>query len=140
MLHPGGRVGPCCVSNDEDSDFVESVERFETYNELFNSTNYTASRNLFTSGEPSGTICQRCPNPDAQHYQFRMKLRAILRNAPDWAVDMLTADPEAFFLPEDAILVPEVRAIHDLRSGKSQIGKAWSFVRSLGPRRTNAIG
>lgn len=120
MLHPNGRVGPCCVSNDEEDDFIDSVDQFESYPALFNSRNYTASRALFTSGEPSGTICQRCPNPEAQHYQFRMKLRAILRNAPDYVVAGLMADPDAFFLPEDRILVPEVDAVYLMRDAAAQ--------------------
>jgi hypothetical protein len=136
-------VGPCCVSNDEPDDFVNSVDDFATYNELFNSASYTASRKFFTSGETSGTICQRCPNPDAQHYQFRMKLRAILRNAPDWVVATLSERPDDYFLPEDAVLVPEVAAVHDIASGKAKPGrgKAWS-LRTLGLwlRRSNAIG
>jgi MoaA/NifB/PqqE/SkfB family radical SAM enzyme len=116
MLHPNGRVGPCCVSNNEEHDFVDSIDRFATYGELFNSPNYIASRTLFTSGVKAGTICQKCPNREAQHYQFRMKLRAILRNAPDHVVERLAASPDDFFLPEDRLLVPEVDAVHGLHA------------------------
>lgn len=121
MLHPTGRVGPCCVSNDEEDDFVEDFDQFDTYEELFNNAKYKASREMFTSGKPSGTICQRCPNPSAQHYQFRMKLRAILRNAPEWAVGLLASDPASYFLPEDAVLVPEVKAIFDHASDLAKL-------------------
>lgn len=72
-----------------------------------------ASRQRAT-GAPSRTVCQKCPQPRAQHYQFRMKLRTILRNAPDWAVRILAKEPEAYFLPEDKILVPEVAALMTL--------------------------
>lgn len=112
MLHPTGRVGPCCVSNDEPDDFVELIGDFATYNEMFNSPNYTASRGMFTGGNPSQTVCQRCPAPAAQHYQFRMKMRAILRNAPNWVVATLARDPSTYFLPEDKLLVPEVSVLH----------------------------
>lgn len=111
MLHPNGRVGPCCVSNDEPDDFVDSVDEYPSYHALFNSPNYTAARAMFTEGAPSGTICDRCPNPSAQHYQFRMKMRAVLRNAPEWVAGVLARDPGAYFLPEDQVLVPEVDAV-----------------------------
>jgi pyruvate-formate lyase-activating enzyme len=112
MLHPSGRVGSCCVSNDEPDDFVESVADFASYNELFNSPKYTASRSMFTGGGPSGTVCQVCPNPRAQHYQFRMKMRAILRTAPNWVLSAVAPDPNSYFLPEDRLLLPEVGAIY----------------------------
>ena len=136
MLHPGGRVGPCCVSVNEKDDFVDSVDRFETYNAVFNSAGYAASREMFASGQDSGTVCQRCPQPKSQHYQFRMKLRAILRIAPEWVVGTLTEDPSNYFLPEDAILVPEIQAIYDLQSGKARRRGSWSqeLGRAIWPR------
>jgi hypothetical protein len=112
MLHPNGRVGPCCVSNDAQYDFVDSVADFASYNDLFNSPKYTASRSMFTGGGPSGTVCQICPIPGAQHYTFRMKMRAILRNAPNWVASLLASEPNSYFLPEDRLLVPEVGAIY----------------------------
>ena len=112
MLHPNGRVGPCCVSNHEPDDFVGSMTEYSTYNDLFNSSKYIASRNMFTGGGPSGTVCQYCPNAGAQHYQFRMKMRAILRNAPQWVVRTVAREPDSYFLPEDRLLVPEVDAVY----------------------------
>jgi len=114
MIHPSGRIGPCCVSNDEVDDFAETVEELGPVDGAFNSAKHVEARTMFATGAISRTICQKCPQPRAQHYQFRMKLRAILRNAPDWAVRLLAKDPEAYFLPEDKVLVPEVGAIMTL--------------------------
>jgi MoaA/NifB/PqqE/SkfB family radical SAM enzyme len=114
MIHPDGRIGPCCVSNNEIDDFAESVEQLGAIEGAFNSSSHVEARNMFATGAISRTVCQKCPQPRAQHYQFRMKLRAILRNAPDWAVRILAKEPEAYFLPEDKILVPEVGAIMGL--------------------------
>jgi hypothetical protein len=55
-----------------------------------------------------------------------MKLRAILRNAPDWAVRVLAAEPEAYFLPEDGVLVPEVGAIMTL-DGWARSRRSWNI-------------
>ena len=52
------------------------------------------------------------PNAGAQHYTFRMKMRAILRNAPKWVTSVLASEPNSYFLPEDRLLVPEVGAIY----------------------------
>jgi MoaA/NifB/PqqE/SkfB family radical SAM enzyme len=114
MIHPDGRIGPCCVSNNEADDFAETIDQLGAIEGAFNSPSHVDARNMFATGATSRTICQKCPQPRAQHYQFRMKLRAILRNAPDWAVRILAKEPEAYFLPEDEILVPEVGAIMTL--------------------------
>ncbi len=53
-------------------------------------------------GDPAPElVCHRCPFPEAQDYQFRFGLRALLRNAPDWVVAALSRLPEAFFRPVD---------------------------------------
>ena len=114
MIHPDGRIGPCCVSNDDVNDFAETMEQLGPIEGAFNSPSHVEARTMFATGAPSRTVCQNCPQPRAQHYQFRMKLRTILRNAPDWAVRILTKEPEAYFLPEDKILVPEVAALMTL--------------------------
>jgi MoaA/NifB/PqqE/SkfB family radical SAM enzyme len=111
MIHPDGRIGPCCVSNHDVDDFAESIDQLGTIEGAFNSVSHIEARSMFATGAISHTVCQKCPQPRAQHYQFRMKLRSILRNAPDWAVRILAKEPDAHFLPEDKILVPEVGAI-----------------------------
>lgn len=113
MIYPDGRVGPCCIINDQERDFVQSVADYENYSEVYNSPMHVASRRSFVTGEKAGTACDTCPNPPAQHYQFRMKMRGILRNAPDWVVKILVRRPDHFFTPEDVQLIPEVRAIYE---------------------------
>ncbi|HTT79409.1 MAG TPA: radical SAM/SPASM domain-containing protein [Stellaceae bacterium] len=114
MIYPDGRVAPCCLPSSVDTDFVDSIGDYSTYTDLFNSEKHVASRELFTTGAKAGTVCDNCPNPGAQHYQFRMATRAVLRNAPDWVAKCLIANPDAFFFDDDSELVPEVRAIRDL--------------------------
>jgi hypothetical protein len=114
MIYPDGRVAPCCLPSSQDTDFVDSVTDYGSYTGVFNSPKHVTSRELFTTGAKSGTVCDVCPNPGAQHYQFRMATRAVLRAAPDWVAKCLISNPDAFFLPEDAELVPEVRAIRQL--------------------------
>jgi hypothetical protein len=113
MIYPDGRVGPCCVTNDDNTDFASSLNDYSGYAELFNSGKYIASRQMFSNGGQAGTICDTCPSPPAQHYQFRNKVRGILRNAPVWAIKVITSDPDKFFLPEDRILIPEVALLCD---------------------------
>ena len=126
MIHPTGRIGPCCISNNEADDFAESIEQLGTPQGHFNSPKHVEARDLFATGAISTTICQKCPQPRAQHYFFRMKLRAILRNAPDWAVHRLASEPESYFLPEDKVLIPEVRAVMAL-GDKARSRRAWSI-------------
>jgi hypothetical protein len=111
MAYPDGRLGPCCVLSNANTDFVVSVARYPTVADAFNSDKHVASRRMFVTGERAATACDVCPNPGAQYYQFRTKLRAILRNAPDWAVRVMAADPDSFFFSEDRILAPEVNVL-----------------------------
>jgi pyruvate-formate lyase-activating enzyme len=111
MAYPDGRLGPCCVLSNADTDFVDSVARYPSVADAFNSDKHVASRRMFVTGERAGTACDRCPSPTAQYYQFRAKVRAILRNAPDWAVKVMAADPDSFFFSEDRVLAPEVEVL-----------------------------
>lgn len=107
MIYPGGAVGPCCIAGDEASDLTRFGDG-DSFAETYNCEPYRASRRMLKGGGPAGTFCDTCPNPRAGHYQFVCSLRSILRNAPDWAVSLMAANPDAFFFPIDRKLVPEV--------------------------------
>ncbi|WP_174302137.1 radical SAM/SPASM domain-containing protein [Caulobacter sp. S45] len=111
MFYPDGKLGPCCLVSKESTDFVQDLSAYPQVADAFNSDRHLASRAMFVTGEKGGTVCDACPTPSAQYYQFRMKLRAILRNAPDWAVKVMAAEPDTFFYPEDQVLAPEVEAL-----------------------------
>jgi MoaA/NifB/PqqE/SkfB family radical SAM enzyme len=115
MIYPDGRVGPCCVTNDDNTDFVSSISDYTDYSEVFNSPGHIASRQMLRHGGRAGTVCDICPNPGAQHYQFRNKIRGVLRNAPPWAIKIVISDLDRFFLPEDRLLIPEVALLYDQR-------------------------
>ena len=106
-LFPNGSVSPCCLSNEEADDFG-IVSEDTTFSEVWNSDRYREARSLFVSQEWSTTdrICARCPNRDAQDFQFRTTTQALLRNAPPWVLRILTADPDAFFYDVDRRLCP----------------------------------
>lgn len=40
MIHPDGRIGPCCVSNDEIDDFADSIEQLGDAEGAFNSSKH----------------------------------------------------------------------------------------------------
>jgi pyruvate-formate lyase-activating enzyme len=110
----GGSVGPCCVSNDEPDDFGH-LERTEMFSEIWNNARYRAARQLF-AGQPSpDLVCNRCPNPDAQDYQFRLTLRALLRNAPNWVLLALSRAPDRFFWEVDKKLSPKEMSVLEKR-------------------------
>ena len=120
MLYPNGSVGPCCVLNDEKDDFSH-MDKHQDFNGCWNSDNFSKARDLFSSGSPSGTACDRCPMPAAQTYQFAQKLRGILRIAPDWALKVMDAAPDEFFMKIDHLLMPqEIGSISSGRLCESQ--------------------
>jgi MoaA/NifB/PqqE/SkfB family radical SAM enzyme len=110
-LFPNGSVSPCCVSNDEPNDFG-MIEGEATFAEIWNNEKYRRARGLFvegngpTAGETPDVICARCPQPASQDYQFRSTMRAVLMNAPDWVLKVLSADPAGFFFDVDFHLSP----------------------------------
>lgn len=133
MIYPDGAFGPCCVATDADDDFTR-LDAHPDVGAAWNAPAFLRSRAAFAAhggtiapnGNPSGTgggastVCDRCPLPVAQELQFVQKVRAILRNAPDWVVRILSAAPDAFFLPADsrrlpvelaALRQPEARAL-----------------------------
>jgi MoaA/NifB/PqqE/SkfB family radical SAM enzyme len=138
MIYPDGAFGPCCVATDADDDFTR-LDAHPDFGEAWNAPAFTRTRAAFAAGDGSdgpegadgmdgingmgtshsgtggaaGTVCDRCPLPVAQELQFVQKLRAILRNAPDWVVRILAAAPEDFFLPADHRRLPvELGALH----------------------------
>lgn len=117
MIYPDGAVGPCCVSNNKQDDFT-NVDDHPTFSDAWNAPKFTRARDLFAEEKSSGTICDRCPLPAAQTYQFVQKLRGILRIAPPWVLRILDAEPEKFFLKIDRLLMPhEVGTICSGRLG-----------------------
>lgn len=112
MIYPDGAFGPCCVATDADDDFTR-LDDHPDYGAAWNAPAFVRSRAAFVSGDPAGTVCDRCPLPVAQELQFVQKVRALLRNAPDWVVRILAAAPDAFFLPSDHRRMPvELAALH----------------------------
>lgn len=105
-IFPGGSVGPCCVSNDEPDDFGRLYGP-SSFSEIWNNPHYRRARRMFTGNPAPDLVCSRCPNPDAQDYQFRATLRALLRNAPNWVLLALSRAPDRFFWEVDEILSPE---------------------------------
>jgi len=113
MLFPRGAVGPCCVSNHEPDDFGR-IESGSGFRDVWNNANFQEARSMFVRPAPSNLICARCPLTEARDYQFRSTLRAILRNAPDWAMWILAQEPDRFFFDIDFALCPmELGAIRN---------------------------
>jgi hypothetical protein len=99
-------VGPCCVSNDEPDDFGR-LDDSRSFSEVWNNARYRTARQIFSGHPAPDLVCHRCPNRDAQDYQFRTTLRALLRNAPNWVVLILSRAPDRFFWDVDEALSPE---------------------------------
>ena len=134
MIYPDGAFGPCCVATDADDDFTR-LDAHPDFGAAWNAPAFLRSRTAFAAGDggngrnrgldhapasdvfgtggTAGTVCDRCPLPVAQELQFVQKVRAILRNAPDWVVRILSAAPGEFFLPADLRRMPvELAALH----------------------------
>lgn len=133
MIYPDGAFGPCCVATDADDDFTR-LDAHPDFGAAWNAPAFLRSRAAFANdandgaqnatkdgggqnasgtGGRASTVCDRCPLPVAQELQFVQKVRAILRNAPDWVVRILSAAPDAFFLPADQRrLTVELAALH----------------------------
>ncbi|EGY25628.1 radical SAM superfamily protein [Desulfovibrio sp. A2] len=105
MIYPDGAFGPCCVATDADDDFTR-LDAHPGFGAAWNAPAFLRSREAFARGGAAETVCDRCPLPVAQELQFVQKVRAILRNAPDWVVRILSAAPDAFFLPADQRRLP----------------------------------
>jgi hypothetical protein len=104
------------VSNNEPDDFGHISESAH-FDREWNNDKFRQARRSFVTHEPNALVCSRCPNRDAHDYQFRMTLRAILRNAPDWVLNVLSPAPETFFFDVDFELSPvEMGALRDHRS------------------------
>lgn len=129
MLFPSGSIGPCCLSNNAPDDFGMLSERAHFERE-WNNDKFRQARRSFTRREPNNLVCSRCPNHDAQDYQFQMTLRAILQNSPDWVLRVLAAAPDAFFFDIDFELSPvELRALREL--GPRVAGPSRQVLRRL---------
>ena len=117
MVYPNGSVGPCCVSNDLKDDFT-IMDEHDGFVGAWNSNAFLRAREGFVTGHQSETVCDRCPLPSAQTFQFVQTLRAVLRIAPDWALKVLDAAPHEFFYETDQGLMPE-------EVGSIVCGSAW---------------
>lgn len=79
----------------------------QTFLEIYNQNSFINSRDSFASNKTSNTICENCPNPASQSYQFGQKLRGILRIAPEWVLQILCKTPDKFFYKIDQLLLPQ---------------------------------
>lgn len=106
-LFPNGSVGPCCLSNEEPDDFGKLSEDVE-FKDVWNNPLYQEARSLWVNKNWDKTkrVCARCPDSNAQDHQFRTTLQALLRNAPDWVLKAILADPDRFFFRLDQKLSP----------------------------------
>lgn len=104
MVYPDGSIGPCCVATDQDDDFA--LLNGQSFVSAWNVKSFLAARQRASNGMPSGTVCDHCPLPLARRYQFIQRLRALLWNAPDWALRILSAAPDDFFLADDDFYLP----------------------------------
>jgi len=102
-LFPNASVGPCCVSNLEKDDFGTLAEDGD-FRRVWNNETYRTARASFPGGRKTTLVCARCPNSDAQDYQFRMTLQGILRNAPGWVLKILSQDLDRYFWKVDFYL------------------------------------
>jgi len=106
MVYPNGAIGPCCVAEDEATDFTNITKHNDLVSAL-NSDKHIKSRQMFSAGVTSGTICDQCPISAAQDHQFQQTFKAILRNAPGWVINSLNASPQEYFFEIDRALCPE---------------------------------
>jgi MoaA/NifB/PqqE/SkfB family radical SAM enzyme len=129
-LFPNGSVSPCCLSNEEPDDFGRLSDG-AGFADVWNNDRYREARALWHDGRWSETqlVCARCPNRDAQDYQFRTTIQALLRNAPDWVLKVLARDPERFFFDVDFRLSP--RELDPLRDGRVRVDATFPGVARL---------
>jgi len=120
-LFPNGSVSPCCVSNQEPDDYGHISDK-EDFCSIWNNDRYQRARGLFKGGEAGNLVCSRCPLVEARDYQFRFTLRALVRNAPDWCLKILSRDSSRFFLDADIIFSPvELGVLQEGKLERKQI-------------------
>jgi hypothetical protein len=105
MIYPDQGVAPCCLKAGQEYDFGH-LDQDTSFESVWNGDNYLGARELFNGRGNRELLCTTCPLPPSQDYQFRSQLRAILRNAPDWALKLLGGNAERFFWPVDHYLCP----------------------------------
>jgi len=138
-LFPSGGVSPCCVSNHEENDFGSmDPETGTAFIKVWNNAPYREARNFFspqTRTKKETVICARCPMAASMDSQFIIPLRAVLRNAPGWALKILACDPDRFFTNTDYYtLRPEM---HGLNACRTTINKTWDeIIRKLTNRKS----
>ncbi|MBE0602879.1 MAG: radical SAM protein, partial [Deltaproteobacteria bacterium] len=128
-VFPGGSVGPCCVSNDEPDDFG-TLDGSDTFRGIWNNERYQAARGIFLGRPDPGVVCARCSNRDAHDYQFLNTMGAVLRNAPDWVIGILSQAPDRFFMEIDKALLSREMSV--LESHPSHLKPEAGDVERLG--------
>ena len=101
MLYPDGALAPCCVLVNEDDDFTALKGDQTDFASAWNSDKFTATRAALNRGRIPATACAQCALPAARDYQFHQRIRALLYNAPDWALRLMARNLDTFFLPFD---------------------------------------
>ena len=105
MIYPDGALAPCCVATEKQDDFTHILHH-KSFHEAWNAPVFTRTGSACVKCLPTGTVCDRCFFPASKHYQFVQKVKGILRNAPDWVLQILASKPDLFFLPMDYKLMP----------------------------------
>jgi|694.fasta_scaffold29900_3 MoaA/NifB/PqqE/SkfB family radical SAM enzyme len=105
MIYPDQGVAPCCLKAGQEYDFGH-LDQDTSFESVWNGDSYLGARELFNGRGNHALLCTTCPLPPSQDYQFRSQLRAILRNAPDWALKLLGDNADRFFWPVDHHLCP----------------------------------
>lgn len=105
MIYPDGAIAPCCVATDEEDDFT-NLNHHNSFLDAWNTNEFEGTRQCLREGFPTGTVCDRCALPASRHYQFLQRVKAIMRNAPDWVLYLLASSPDCFLLPTDYELMP----------------------------------
>lgn len=114
-VRPDGRVGPCDVVSQEADDFgVLSAD--EDLTQIWNNEKYQLARQIFRGERPGADlVCARCDIPKVMDLFFQNCVNGVLANAPDWTLAALTADPAAYFMEVDPVLVPSVKQLLQFR-------------------------
>ncbi|PJI09847.1 MULTISPECIES: radical SAM protein [Clostridium] len=106
MIFPDGRISPCCVSNDEPDDFGELSDNNSILN-VRNNSKFIRARKMFKNNiVDKDLVCSRCLLPLSQDYQFRDTLKAVLLNAPEWVIKVISEDSDLFFYDIDYNISP----------------------------------
>lgn len=128
MIYPDQGVAPCCLKAGEEYDFGR-LDQGTSFEAVWNGDSYLGARELFNGRGNRALLCTTCPLPPSQDYQFRSQVRAILRNAPDWALKLLGGNMERFFWPVDHYLCPVELEALPVAAGQIDAHPHWLLER-----------